>query len=103
MHQNVAVASEGNIRAFAFSYGDDNPLYCDEEYAAKTRWAGAIAPPTMPSIIGASLRGDPRPEAIAPAKRHLFQGVHKLHSGTEFLVRGELGSISALRNPAMAL
>ena len=82
--QQVTVASEDNIRAFAFSYGCDNPLYCDPEYARETRWGGVIAPGTMIITMGAPLRGDPRPEALARAKKHLFQGIHQLHSATEW-------------------
>ncbi|MET0143202.1 MAG: MaoC family dehydratase N-terminal domain-containing protein, partial [Ilumatobacteraceae bacterium] len=43
---NVEVSVDG-LRHFAYGYGDDNPLYCDEEYAAKSRWGGLIAPPTF--------------------------------------------------------
>ncbi|MGW5147473.1 FAS1-like dehydratase domain-containing protein [Rhodococcus koreensis] len=58
-------------RHFAFGYGDDNPLYCDGEYAAGTRWGGLIAPPTFHYTMGedavperddetkALLKGDP--------------------------------------------
>jgi acyl dehydratase len=82
--ESVTLASADNIRAFALSYGDDNPLHCDSNYARKTRWGDVIAPGTMTSMMGAPLLGDPRPEAIARAKRHLFQRIHQLHSGTEF-------------------
>ncbi|MCY3967947.1 MAG: MaoC family dehydratase N-terminal domain-containing protein [bacterium] len=34
------------IRHFAHAYGDDNPIFCDEDYAQTTRWAGIVAPPT---------------------------------------------------------
>ena len=33
------------IRHFAHGTGDDNPLYCDRNYGAKTRWGSTIAPP----------------------------------------------------------
>ncbi|MSV81694.1 MAG: acyl dehydratase [Actinobacteria bacterium] len=68
---NFEVSIDG-LRHFAFGYGDDNPLYCDEEYAAGTRWGGLINPPTflytmgedasprpVPPEIKAILRGDP--------------------------------------------
>ena len=32
------------IRNFARGYGDDNPLFVDEEYGATTRWGSQIAP-----------------------------------------------------------
>jgi acyl dehydratase len=84
LHQQITVAHADNIRAFALSYGDDNPLHCDPDYARRTRWGDVIAPGTMSIVMGAPLRGDPRPEAIARAKRHLFQGIHPFHSATEF-------------------
>jgi len=76
------IATEDNIRAFAHSIGCDNPLYCDEDYAATTRWGGVIAPGTI--SLHAPLRGDPRPEEIARAKKSLFRGIHQMHSGTSW-------------------
>ena len=35
------------IRYFALALGDDNPLYYDQQFAAKTRHKGIIAPPTL--------------------------------------------------------
>ena len=40
-------ASRDAIRHYAWGIGDDNPLYCDPDYAARTRWGGIIAPPTF--------------------------------------------------------
>jgi len=40
------------IIRFLASYGDDNPLFWDEDYAATTRWRGVVAPPRM-LMIGA--------------------------------------------------
>ncbi|MBA7667384.1 hypothetical protein ES703_75472 [subsurface metagenome] len=40
-----------DFRNYALGIGDDNPLYTDPAYAAKTRWAGPIAPPTFPMTI----------------------------------------------------
>lgn len=40
-------ASRDVIRHYAWGIGDNNPLYCDPAYAAKTRWGGIIAPPTF--------------------------------------------------------
>ncbi|MGM9923076.1 MAG: MaoC family dehydratase N-terminal domain-containing protein [Bacillus sp. (in: firmicutes)] len=47
-----------HIRQFAEAIGDDNPLYVDEEYAAKTVYGGIIAPPTFPVAIGPGSGGD---------------------------------------------
>lgn len=40
-------ASRDVIRHYAWGIGDDNPLYCDPDYASRTRWGGIIAPPTF--------------------------------------------------------
>jgi len=40
-------ASRDTIRHYAWGIGDDNPLWLDPAYAAKTRWGGIIAPPTF--------------------------------------------------------
>lgn len=39
-------------RHFAQGYGDDNPLYCEPDYARKTRWANLIAAPAFIYTIG---------------------------------------------------
>jgi acyl dehydratase len=38
-------ASKDVIRHYAWGIGDDNPLYCNEDYAKKTKWNQIIAPP----------------------------------------------------------
>lgn len=43
---------KGHIRQFAKAIGDTNPLYYDEECAAKTPYGGIIAPPTFPIALG---------------------------------------------------
>jgi acyl dehydratase len=82
--QPVTMATEDNIRAFAFSYGSDNSLYAEPDYARHTRWGGVTAPGVMANVIGDALRGDPAPEAIRRAKKSLFKGIHQLHSGTSW-------------------
>lgn len=44
-------ASRDSIRHYAWGIGDDNPLYLDPAYAAKTRWGTIIAPPTFMHAI----------------------------------------------------
>lgn len=46
-----------HIRQFAAAIGDENPLYTDEEYAAKSPYGGIIAPPTFPIVIGSEGNG----------------------------------------------
>lgn len=50
--QFVFEVEKRHIRQFAEAIGDSNPLYVDEEYAAKTMYGGIIAPPTFPIAIG---------------------------------------------------
>src|SRR5882724_4929263 len=40
-------ATRDGIRHYAHGIGDDNPLWCDPEYAAGTRWGGLVAPPSF--------------------------------------------------------
>jgi N-terminal half of MaoC dehydratase len=39
---NYEVTWDG-VRHFVYGYGDDNPLYCDPDYAAGTRWGRLVA------------------------------------------------------------
>jgi acyl dehydratase len=67
---NHQVTFDG-ARRFAYGYGDDNPLWCDENYGDGTRWGGMIAPPNFIYTMGqpgapphdpetkALLKGDP--------------------------------------------
>jgi acyl dehydratase len=40
-------ATRDNIRHYAHGIGDDNPLWCDPDYAAKTKHGGIVAPPSF--------------------------------------------------------
>src|SRR5947209_8362605 len=40
-------ASRDVIRHYAWGVGDDNPLFCDPDYAARTRHRTIVAPPTF--------------------------------------------------------
>ena len=35
------------FRNTAIAYGDDNPLWCEPDYAAESRWEGPIASPVL--------------------------------------------------------
>lgn len=67
---NYEVTWDGT-RHFAYGYGDSNPLWCEKDYGAATRWGGLIAPPNFiytmgepgappqPAEVKAKLKGDP--------------------------------------------
>ena len=40
-------ATRDSIRHYAHGIGDDNPLWCDPDYAAGTRFGGLVAPPSF--------------------------------------------------------
>jgi len=67
-------ASRDGIRHYAHGIGDDNPLWCDPDYAARTRWGGIIAPPSflfaMSRIISGYVGG--------------LAGVHAMWAGASF-------------------
>jgi acyl dehydratase len=50
MHNEIC--SVDSFRQFAQGYGDDNPLYCDPEYAQSSSWAAPLAPPLYPYSAG---------------------------------------------------
>ena len=61
---NYEVTWDGS-RHFAHSYGDDNPLYCDPDYAKTTRWGELIGPPTFIYAVGEDACPEPTPEQKA--------------------------------------
>lgn len=73
------------FRIVAQAYGDDNPLWGDREYAAKTRWEQPIAPPAM--VGGDTLIGEDDPVEITGEQRRLLKGdplrgVHAFYAGS---------------------
>ena len=71
-------ATRDNIRHYAHGIGDDNPLWCDPEYAADTPHGGIIAPPSFlfacSRIISGYVGGLP--------------GVHAMWAGADFTWHG---------------
>jgi len=67
-------ATRDNIRHYAHGIGDDNPLWCDPDYAATTPYKGIIAPPSFlfacDRIISGYVGGLP--------------GVHAMWAGADF-------------------
>jgi acyl dehydratase len=73
------------FRHVAEAYGDDNPLWSDEKYAATSRWEGLLAPPTL--VGGDSLVGFDEVAEVAPEHRELMRGdplrgVHAFYSAS---------------------
>ena len=68
-------ASQDAIRHYVLGRGDDNPLFCDESYAALSRHGGIIAPNTFLLTCG------------FPRSRGL-PGVHALFTGIDFHFHG---------------
>ncbi len=66
------LASKDAIRHFADGIGDPNPLWCDEEYAKKTRFKSIVAPPSWLYSIFPTWVGQGLP------------GVHAFHSGNDW-------------------
>jgi acyl dehydratase len=50
-------ASRDNIRHWAHGIGDDNPLWCDPDYAARTRYGRVAAPPSFIFPLNRSFSG----------------------------------------------
>lgn len=67
-------ATRDNIRHYAHGIGDDNPLWCDPAYAAKTKYGGIIA---LPSFLFSTSR-------IVSGYVGGLPGVHAMWSGADW-------------------
>ncbi|MBR0689482.1 MaoC family dehydratase N-terminal domain-containing protein [Bradyrhizobium manausense] len=67
-------ATRDNIRHYAHGIGDDNPLWCDPEYAAKTNYGGIVA---LPSFLFSTSR-------IVSGYVGGMPGVHAMWSGADW-------------------
>lgn len=67
-------ATRDNIRHYAHGIGDDNPLWCDPAYAAKTRHGGILA---LPSFLFSTSR-------IVSGYVGGLPGVHAMWSGSDW-------------------
>jgi acyl dehydratase len=67
-------ATRDNIRHYAHGIGDDNPLWCDPDHAAGTRWGGIIA---LPSFLFATSR-------IVSGYVGGLPGVHAMWAGADW-------------------
>ena len=50
-------ATRDNIRHYAHGIGDDNPLWCDPDYAAQARYGTIVAPPSFVFPLNRVLSG----------------------------------------------
>jgi acyl dehydratase len=74
------VATRDGVRHYANGFGDDNPLWCDPDYAAATRWGGVIAPPGF--LEGAGLTPKVTTSADARSRgKGALSGVHMFWAG----------------------
>ena len=77
--EHFTEASHDVLRNFARGYGDDNPLFCSEEYGQGTRWKSQVAPPMIGIGLNGPLLSDPPTERL---KRPSFRGIHVFVSGS---------------------
>lgn len=76
--------SRDGIRHFAYSYGDDNPLYCDPAYGKGTRWGTTLAPPAFLYTVGEDAAPVPDAETKALLKGDPFAGLGSYQAVMEF-------------------
>lgn len=67
-------ATRDNIRHYAHGIGDDNPLWCDPDYAATTHYGGIVA---LPSFLFSTSR-------IVSGYVGGLPGVHAMWSGADW-------------------
>jgi acyl dehydratase len=80
----IQTATYDAIRNFTLGTGNDNPLFCDPDYARGTRWGDVIAPGMMVGTMNKPMRGDPMPADIKARTKSLFKGVHVFVSGSDW-------------------
>ena len=82
---NVEVSIDTS-RHFVNGYGDTNPLYCDPEYAEKTRWGTLIAAPTMFWTFHGDLDPVPKlkPEVAKKLRGDPLRGVGSLQADVRY-------------------
>jgi hypothetical protein len=78
---NIAATADA-IRRWSLCIGDDNPFFCQPEYAAKTVWAQTLAPPGFEKSMGIN-RNPPMDPQFARETSKALRGVQLFHSGGE--------------------
>jgi acyl dehydratase len=71
------------MRHFAWSFGDDNPLWGDPEYGAGTRWGSIIASPFYVANLAEPV-APPIPAEVREGSRGALAGLHEFHTSSEF-------------------
>ena len=77
--------NEDAFRIVAECYGDDNPLWGDPDYAAKTRWEGPIAPPALAggdTLVGEDEVTELDDDTKALLKGDPLRGVHAFYASS---------------------
>jgi acyl dehydratase len=85
MPPHYEIPSTDAFRHVAEAYGDDNPLWCDPDYATTSVWGGPIAPP--PLVGGDTLIGEDEVTEVAAEHEDLMKGdplrgVHAFYSAS---------------------
>jgi acyl dehydratase len=80
---NYEVTWDGT-RHFANGYGDNNPLWCDRDYAKSTRWGDLIAPPNFLYTMGEHDAPPPTPEQKALLKGDPLVGLGSYQAEMSF-------------------
>lgn len=85
MPPHYSLPTVDTFRHVAEAYGDDNPLWCDPNYAAGSCWDGPLAPPAL--VGGDTLIGEDEVSGVAPEHVELMKGdplrgVHAFYSAS---------------------
>lgn len=83
-------ATRDNIRHYAHGIGDDNPLWCDPDYAGSTKYGDVIAPP---SFLFATSR-------IVSGYVGGLSGVHAMWSGADWTWHKPIARNTEIRTEA---
>lgn len=85
---------QGAVRRFAEAIGDSNPLFVDEEAAARSRWGGLIAPPTFPRVFDfGAVEGLDLPKAGLIHGEQSYTYRRPLRVGESLLCRTEVRNV----------
>jgi acyl dehydratase len=77
---------EDAFRTVAWSYGDDNPLWSNPDYAAASVWKGSVAPPPLvggDSLVGEDELSDADRERARALRGDPLRGVHAFYAASE--------------------